>query len=232
MTDIAQRKYTVHHIAEQVTGVAEPCQPLGQNGKKDQHDQQTSRRDPITGCRETSGQFFKTHSRLGKNTINTLTCSKTVKAANNNIRRESTIRSVTTVPKDFVKEVPSYFFSTPQRKTSPTRGTTRLEAYERNTACTHEDKRGRSSNGSKACRQRAARKTCANTPKGMESHIHVQFIPSFNASHSPFQSKSRYIHHKIKPPNTKGKAILNNLLTLGRFRASSVCARLIAKFNA
>ena len=161
-----------------------------------------------------------------------MTCSKTVKAANNNIRRESTIRSVTTVPKDFVKEVPSYFFSTPQRKTSPTRGTTRLEAYERNTACTHEDKRGRSSNGSKACRQRAARKTCANTPKGMESHIHVQFIPSFNASHSPFQSKSRYIHHKIKPPNTKGKAILNNLLTLGRFRASSVCARLIAKFNA
>ena len=164
--------------------------------------------------------------------MNTLTCSKTVKAANNNIRRESTIRSVTTVPKDFVKEVPSYFFSTPQRKTSPTRGTTRLEAYERNTACTHEDKRGRSSNGSKACRQRAARKICASTPKGMESHIHVQFIPSFNASHNPFQSKSRYIHHKIKPPNTKGKAILNNLLTLGRFRASSVCARLIAKFNA
>lgn len=141
--------------------------------------------------------------------MNTLTCSKTAKAANNKTNRESTMRSVTTVPKDFVKEVPSYFFNTPQRKTSPTRGTTRLEAYERNTACTHEDKRGRSPNGANACLQRTARNTCANTPKGMESHIHVQSIPSFKASHSPFQSKSRYIHHKIKPPNAKGKAVFN-----------------------
>ena len=66
MADIAQRKHSVHNIAKQIAGMVEPRQPPGQNGKKHQHDQQTSCRDPITGCRKASGQFFKTYSRLGK----------------------------------------------------------------------------------------------------------------------------------------------------------------------
>ena len=76
-------------------------------------------------------------------------------------------------------------------------------------AWTHVASRGRSPNGSKACRQRTARNTCASTPNGMDSHIHVQSIPPSNAVHNPFQSKSRYIHHRINPPNTSGKAIFN-----------------------
>ena len=42
--------------------------------------------------------------------------------------RQSMKRSVTTVPKALAKGMPSYFFSVPQRATSPTRGITRLEA--------------------------------------------------------------------------------------------------------
>ena len=56
-------------------------------------------------------------------------------------------------------------------------------------AWTHVASRGRSPNGSKACRQRTARSTCASTPNGMDSHIHVQSIPPSSAAHSPVQSK-------------------------------------------
>ena len=75
----------------------------------------------------------------------------------------------------------------------------------------HDESRGRSPKGSNDWRQRKARNIWASTPKGMESHIQVQSIPPSRAAQRPCQSKSRYIHHKISPPNTKGKAIFNAL---------------------
>ncbi len=44
------------------------------------------------------------------------------------IHKVSTKRSVTTVPKDLENETSSYLTSTPQRDTSPTRGSIKLAA--------------------------------------------------------------------------------------------------------
>ena len=55
-------------------------------------------------------------------------CVKKVRKESTRMSSVSIILSVTTVPTQQLKFVPSYRFSTPQRSTSPTRGTTRLLA--------------------------------------------------------------------------------------------------------
>ena len=117
----------------------------------------------------------------------------------------STNRSVTTVPNDLANETLSYFANTPQRLTSPIRGTTRLAAYEMKIAFTQSLFFGKASNGSNVCLHRQPRKTCANTPNNNEKSIHHQFVPCNNTSPAFVKSKSRYTQNKIKPPKTTGK---------------------------
>lgn len=57
-------------------------------------------------------------------------CSSTVTPVIRRMVSVSTSRSVTTVPSDLANETLSYFANTPQRLTSPIRGTIRLAAYE------------------------------------------------------------------------------------------------------
>ena len=116
----------------------------------------------------------------------------------------STNRSVTTVPNDLANETLSYFANTPQRLTSPIRGTTRLAAYEMKIAFTQSLFFGKASNGSSVCLHRHPRKTCANTPNTNEKSIHHQFVPCNNTSPAFVKSKSRYTQNKIKPPKTTG----------------------------
>ncbi len=61
--------------------------------------------------------------------------------------RESMIRSVTTVPKALEKETPSCRFNMAQRANSPTRGTTKLAAYDTKIEATRVLFRGCSSSG-------------------------------------------------------------------------------------
>ena len=129
------------------------------------------------------------------------------KAVSSSITTESTKRSVTTVPSDCVKDVPSYFFSVPHRVTSPTRGTTRLAAYDIKTASTHVPRRTGSPSGSIAIFQRRARSTCGTMPKRSESDIGSQKRASATQANDCAQSVPRYIHHSMPRPKTKGNAM-------------------------
>ena len=71
----------------------------------------------------------------------------------------STARSVTTVPNALENGVRSSRVSIPHRRNSPERGMTKLEAYDRNTACMQLLMRGRSPNGSSDWRHLKARNT-------------------------------------------------------------------------
>ena len=55
-------------------------------------------------------------------------CMRNAAPVKRSMMHESMSRSVTTVPNDLVKEMPSNFLSVPQRVTSPTRGKSRLAA--------------------------------------------------------------------------------------------------------
>ena len=63
-----------------------------------------------------------------KNVMNTRNCVTNVNAAITSTNSESMARSVTTVPKAFGNDTPSFCRSTPHRANSPTRGITRLAA--------------------------------------------------------------------------------------------------------
>lgn len=67
---------------------------------------------------------------FSKNAANTRDWSNSVTTVISSTQMVSMRRSVTTVPSDLEKETPSYFDRIPQRETSPTRGTTRLAAYD------------------------------------------------------------------------------------------------------
>lgn len=71
-----------------------------------------------------------------KNLVITGICRRKTAQIRTNSITMSTKRSVTTVPRERVKEVLSYRFKIPQRATSPTRGITRLTAYDMKTAQT------------------------------------------------------------------------------------------------
>ena len=112
--------------------------------------------------------------------------SNTVMPVMRRIVNVSTNRSVTTVPNDLANETLSYFANTPQRLTSPIRGTTRLAAYEMKIAFTQSLFFGKASNGSNVCLHRQPRKTCANTPNNNEkscllytSYLHHRTTSSF-----------------------------------------------------
>ena len=64
---------------------------------------------------------FKKRKNMGS-------CNRKAMPVNKSINKESTKRSVTTVPNDLVNDTPSAVFNVPQRVTSPTRGITRLAA--------------------------------------------------------------------------------------------------------
>ena len=88
------------------------------------------------------------------------------------------IRSVTTVPNDLEKEVPSWRVNTPQRVISPIRGIIRLDAYDRKMAWMQVLLRGFSPNGSKVCVHRSPLKTWAITPKTRAIMINTPSNPS------------------------------------------------------
>ena len=105
----------------------------------------------------------------------------------------SMARSVTTVPKAFGNDTPSHFFNTPQRVNSPTRGITRLAAYDRKMALTHVERRGFSPTGSRVCFHLMPLKSCAVIPNGSDSSIHVQSMSCSITFSMRLKSKSRYI---------------------------------------
>lgn len=92
-----------------------------------------------------------------RNAINTGSWDRKAMPVKIIIKIESTKRSVTTVPNDFVKDTPSHFFSVPQRVISPTRGTTKLAAYDMKIASVQDVRLGCSPNGSRAIFHRHAR---------------------------------------------------------------------------
>ena len=151
---------------------------------------------------------------LLKNVENTLICMKSVSTHTAAMSSMSMARSVTTVPRALGNETSSYLFSTPHRVNSPMRGTTRLAAYDRNTAWTAVAVLGRSPIGSSVCRQRHPRNICASMPKGKDSSIHVQSMPCSSMSSTLRKSKSRYIQYRMTPPNKSGSSILTVLLTM------------------
>ena len=57
--------------------------------------------------------------------------------------------------------------------------------------------------------QRKALNNCADTPKGMLSSIHHQFMPPSRAAHTAPQSTPLYIQCKITPARSRGKPILS-----------------------
>ena len=63
-----------------------------------------------------------------KNDEKIVTCDRMTTKVMNRMSKESITRSVTTVPRDFRNEVPSYLAKTPHRLNSPLRGITRLDA--------------------------------------------------------------------------------------------------------
>ena len=56
---------------------------------------------------------------------------------------------------------------------------------------------------------RRALNICADTPKGMLSSIHHQFMPPSRAAHTAPQSTPRYIQCNITAARTSGKPILS-----------------------
>lgn len=65
---------------------------------------------------------------------NMLICRTKTMIASKSSSKESMIRSVTTVPRDFENDVPSYFVKIPQRTTSPDLGMIKLVVYDMNIA--------------------------------------------------------------------------------------------------
>ena len=106
---------------------------------------------------------------------------------------ESTIRSVTTVPRETGKEVPSTFFSVAQREISPMRGMMRLAAKDIYTADMQLRREGYSCSGSKASRQRNPLRICGMTPNKSEKSIQSQCTPSISVSETCEKGKSLYI---------------------------------------
>lgn len=151
---------------------------------------------------------------LLKNVENTFICKSSVSAVTTAISSVSMARSVTTVPRAFANDTPSYLLSTPHLVNSPMRGITRLAAYERNTELTDVLRLGCSPIGSRVCLQRQPRNICASMPKGNDSNIHVQSMPCINMSSMLRKSKSRYIQYKIAPPNASGSNIFIALLMM------------------
>ena len=128
-----------------------------------------------------------------KNSANTFICNKSAAAVSRSTRSVSTARSTTTVPRAFGKDTPSLRLSTPHRVNSPMRGMARLTAYERKMASMLVVARTFSPIGSSVWRQRHPRNICARMPKGIDSHIHVQFISSRMKCSMLWKSKPRYI---------------------------------------
>ena len=108
---------------------------------------------------------------FSKNAANTRDWSNSVTTVISSTQMVSIRRSVTTVPSDLEKETPSYFDRIPQRETSPTRGTTRLAAYDTKTAYTLFDTLGYSPNGANVRFQRQPRNRCPSTPNTSEKAI-------------------------------------------------------------
>ena len=106
---------------------------------------------------------------------------------------ESMTRSVTTVPNAFGNDTPSHLFNTPQRANSPTRGTTKLNAYDKNMEFMLTLERSFSPIGSSDCRHLHPRNICANIPKGNDNSIQVQFILCITTSFICSKSNPRYI---------------------------------------
>ena len=106
------------------------------------------------------------------NLANTPDCNNKVKHVITTTHKESMIRSVTTVPKDFENETPSYLARIPQRETSPTRGITRFAAYETKMAYTLFDNLGYSPRGANDKFHLHPRNKCPRTPKTSEKSIH------------------------------------------------------------
>ena len=69
-----------------------------------------------------------------KNDNTTGSCTSTIHIMIISSTKVSTARSVTTVPKAFAKETPSFRAKMPQRVNSPILGITKEAAYETNTA--------------------------------------------------------------------------------------------------
>ena len=136
-----------------------------------------------------------------------LTWERNTTPAMNKTKRVSMIRSVTTVPNDLEKDVPSWRVNTPQRVISPIRGIIRLDAYDRKMAWMQVLLRGFSPNGSKVCVHRSPLKTWAITPKTKENSIQPQFMPWAKVSEMRLKSNPRYIHHRMANPNRMGNAM-------------------------
>ena len=98
-----------------------------------------------------------------------------------------------------------------QRANSPTRGTTKLAAYETKIEAIRVLFRGCSSSGSSVCCHLQPRNTCARIPKGKESNIQVQFISWSITFFTRSKSKSLYIQNKIIPPSKSDKMIFIEL---------------------
>lgn len=102
-----------------------------ESGKR-QHAQgkQTDESDIKVGGSKQARKEAHVRTGLSKNAANTRDWSNSVTTVISSTQMVSMRRSVTTVPSDLEKETPSYFDRIPQRETSPTRGTTRLAAYD------------------------------------------------------------------------------------------------------
>ncbi len=88
-----------------------------------------------------------------------LVCISTATAVIITTHNVSISLSVTTVPSDFANDTLSYFANTPHREISPTRGITRLAAYEMKIELTQLEVLGYSLRGAKVSFHLIPRKT-------------------------------------------------------------------------
>lgn len=127
---IFQRKDTHPHIMQNTSHLCKnrhiPYQKKGQHTNS----RNTYYNNVKMGRSQHIGQRPRISSGFFEKVANTPACSNKVTPVIKATQRVSIRRSVTTVPKDLGKEVPSYFAKMPQREISPTRGTTRLAAYD------------------------------------------------------------------------------------------------------
>ena len=149
-----------------------------------------------------------------RNCSNTGNWLRTATAVSSITITESTRRSVSTVPNDFENDTPSHFLSVPQRATSPMRGTTKLEAYDKKMASTQTRARVCSPKGFKAMRHRQARKSWGKMPNTNDKAIHPQCISRETQCRKSRQSVPRYIHHKMPIPSTKGRSVFSMLISI------------------
>lgn len=125
---MAQRQYTDPYIMENAFHFGKDRHIPNQKKGQYQYGQHTDDSDIEMPGGKDLWQDRGIRAGFFKEVSNTLACIIKVTPVISATHSVSINRSVTTVPSDLEKDVPSYFANTPQREISPTRGTTKLAA--------------------------------------------------------------------------------------------------------